>query len=318
MVDRKSSLGSIDVRAADALPSGFIIGVSIALFIVPGHVPSWRGLILNNVLAIATFFGALWLTTRWDHFSLRWFLRTAAVLLLTSFIFNEMGKIIHIFFSGWFDNLVMKWELAAFGVHPTVWLQQYTVPAVTELVMFAYVVYVPMIPYVAWLSNRKGGEKELESYLTTVVLASLVCYVGFVLFPVACPVRMIGDLHTVPLEGYFFTWITELMRENVHFPGGCLPSPHVAVSTVMILTMRKHSRLIFWLFLPLVLMIYISTVYGRFHYLSDGIAGLLVGFLAAWAGPRINSWWDKVTLLVQVKEHSLESVELEEVYGERP
>jgi len=36
---------------------------------------------------------------------------------------------------------------------------------------------------------------------------------------------------------------------------------------------------LFWFFVPLFLLMLVATVYGRYHYVADVIAGLLVGAL---------------------------------------
>jgi membrane-associated phospholipid phosphatase len=82
-----------------------------------------------------------------------------------------------------------------------------------------------------------------------------------------------------PLEGEIFTFIGEWMRTNLHYPGGCLPSPHCASATVMIVMMYRYNRVLFWSLLPIVLTLYVSTVYGRYHYSWDGVAGILLSLL---------------------------------------
>jgi membrane-associated phospholipid phosphatase len=39
--------------------------------------------------------------------------------------------------------------------------------------------------------------------------------------------------------------------------------------------------------------LYVSTVYGRFHYLSDVIAGIAAGILVVVVGPSIERAWDR-------------------------
>jgi len=56
-----------------------------------------------------------------------------------------------------------------------------------------------------------------------------------------------------------------------------MPSSHVAVALVVLVYARRHHRLLYYLLSPLVASLLISTVYGRFHYISDVVAGLLVG-----------------------------------------
>lgn len=56
-----------------------------------------------------------------------------------------------------------------------------------------------------------------------------------------------------------------------------MPSSHVAVALVVVVYARRHHRLLYYLLSPLVASLLVATIYGRFHYVSDVVAGLLVG-----------------------------------------
>ena len=83
----------------------------------------------------------------------------------------------------------------------------------------------------------------------------------------------------MPLRGGPFTALAEFMRSNLHFAGGSLPSPHCAAGTVMLVTLFRSHRGWAWATAPLLVCILPATVYGRFHYLSDGLAGIAVAVL---------------------------------------
>ena len=312
MNHKNNLVGAVDYHLVDVLCLLFLGLFTVLILLFPDNIQSWQGLILDNVRAGVVFIIALWCVEKVTHGWLRWFIRSGAVILLVSFIYGESAKIINIFFDGFFDELVMSWELAIFGEHPTVWFERFTSPFMTEWMMFAYVIYVPMIPFAAWLAQSKHGKRGLENYLLAFSVANLFCYLVFILFPVKGPMRTIPELHTIALEGYLFTWISELIRQNIHFPGGCLPSPHCAIATVILLSVYKHHRPTFWVFLPIVLSIYVSTVYGRFHYVSDGIVGIPLGVFAIWAAPKLNNWWGRVTLVLQLQLKRVARFELEE------
>jgi membrane-associated phospholipid phosphatase len=48
----------------------------------------------------------------------------------------------------------------------------------------------------------------------------------------------------------------------------------VSASTIILLTALRRQRRLGYILIPLVFGIYISTVWGRFHYALDVIAGL--------------------------------------------
>jgi|GEM_PF-382444 len=197
----------------------------------------------------------------------------AAALLMTSYLFEIVGNYQHIFVNAWQDEELIVFERAVFGSQAVLSLQRLITPALTEWMMFAYVMYVPLLVVIALICYKSGGVRATEDYLLNLTLANIVCYVGFILFPVAGPVEHIR--FSVPLDGGFFTWCGEWMRAHVHYPGGSLPSPHCAAATVMLAMLNRYNRKAFYYSIPLFLTLYVSTVYGRFHYATDAIAGIL-------------------------------------------
>ena len=96
-----------------------------------------------------------------------------------------------------------------------------------------------------------------------------------------------GLAFNVPLKGGPFTAIAELIRARVHRPGGAFPSIQCSASPVMWRTAWRFSRPTFYVMAPIVLSLYVSTVYGRFHYLSDSVAGIACAFLAMLFGQML-------------------------------
>ncbi|MCK7476647.1 MAG: phosphatase PAP2 family protein [Candidatus Moduliflexus flocculans] len=65
------------------------------------------------------------------------------------------------------------------------------------------------------------------------------------------------------------------IRANIHTAGGSVPSPHCAVATVMwFMALQVHPARVSPASRPVILSLYVSTVYGRFHYLSDMVIGI--------------------------------------------
>jgi membrane-associated phospholipid phosphatase len=106
-------------------------------------------------------------------------------------------------------------------------------------------------------------------------------------------------LLTEPLRGGVFSSAAEYIRAHIHGDGGSIPSPHCAVATVMWFMSLKYTRRGFWLLAPVILSLYVSTVYGRFLYLSDMVIGIAAAVFVLLAAPSIagawNRWTDKRT-----------------------
>jgi membrane-associated phospholipid phosphatase len=224
---------------------------------------------------------------------LRFFFRTAAVQLLIFFVYQNSIDLVHVFFSRWFDADIIRLEAAVVGGQPTFWLQQFVRPWLTEWLMFCYVFYVPVYPILSAILYFRHGEDHNEEYLFYIGLVVALCTVGFLLYPVAGPMREIGDRFTVPLRGHFFTEMSELIRTRVHRPGGAIPSIHCGAATIMWWSAFRFSRPSFYVLTPIVISLYLSTVYGRFHYATDVVAGVAVALLAIALGKFLIKTWNQ-------------------------
>jgi membrane-associated phospholipid phosphatase len=219
-------------------------------------------------------------------------LRTASAQLLFAYLFDAVRSLQLVIFP-WQDRAVLAAEQTVFGVQPTLWLEQFISAPLTEWMMFSYVIYVLFYPMVAALIFFKHGKGALEDYLFTLAFVNLVCDLGFILYPVASPFWYMPEVYSVPLKGGLFTYLGELIRAKAHFAGGSIPSPHCSVGTVIWLMSYRYVRRWFYIFAPVILSLYVSTVYGRYHYVVDSAAGLALGLLAVLFGPAMVRAWNR-------------------------
>jgi membrane-associated phospholipid phosphatase len=287
----------LKIKLTDALILGALVLYSLLAPLFPSRVRgSWLGLILANGLAALIFLGANLVAQRTPSRHLRFLLRTLSVQLMLLYIYSASLRLQLIFFPQWHDQMVVDLEAAVLGAQPTVWIQRLITPWLTEWMMFCYVFYVLVYPILSLLIYRRHGEEQNEDYLFHVGLAIVLCTLGFMIFPVAGPMRHIADLHTVPLRGYFFTAVSELIRGRIHTPGGTIPSIHCAAATIMWWAAYRYSRPAFFVLAPVILSLYVSTVYGRFHYAFDVVAGIAAAFLTMALGPVLIKAWNRIKL----------------------
>jgi membrane-associated phospholipid phosphatase len=206
-------------------------------------------------------------------------------------LFGAVDRLQLILHGRWLDGTVLALENSALGAQPTVWLEQFVRPWLTEWMMFAYVIYIPLYPLVCGVVYWRRGERALEECLFTLGLVNVLCDFGFIIFPVAGPMAFIGDRFTVPLDGYWFTTLGEIVRAKLHYVGGSLPSPHCAAATVMWGLTWRYERRLFWGLTPIVVTLYVSTVYCRFHYLTDAVTGILAAVATLALAPTLLRLW---------------------------
>jgi hypothetical protein len=294
MTDKSIQIGTFRLRATDGLILFTLAFFSTLALLFNAHVEQWSFLILKNAGAAAGYLFVVYLSQRAQTKFLRFFLRVAAVTLTYAYLFGAVDKLQLILHGRWLDDYVLDGEQYLFGLQPTLWIQHITTPPLTEWMMFAYVIYVPMYPVLCGIIYYVRGDVAMEDYFFTLGFTNILCDIGFILFPVAGPIAHMGNLYTVPLKGYVFTYFGELMRSNLHYIGGTIPSPHAAAATIMWVMAYRYHRPSFYVLTPIVLSLYVSTFYARYHYVTDAVVGVAVAFLALALVPYLIKGWDRI------------------------
>jgi membrane-associated phospholipid phosphatase len=131
------------------------------------------------------------------------------------------------------------------------------------------------------------GEKSIDCFWTAVLGAVLFSYLLFPFFPLTPPRTLFNDLPgpaVQPLLRNVNLWL--LGKYSVQ---ACLfPSGHVAAVIATALAVRKFFPRLGIVFIIVALSISAATVYGRYHYAVDAVAGGLVALLAYEISNRIH------------------------------
>jgi membrane-associated phospholipid phosphatase len=295
MTTQRIRIGAVSLRATDALILGSLIFFSLLSGLFFQRVESWQLLICKNIVVGVVYVLCNGLSDRAAGKFWKFFLRMAPVVLAYAYLFGAVDKLQMIFHDHWFDADVLAFEQSIFGVRVNVWIQRLYSAALTEWMMFSYVVYIPLYPILCGIIYWRHGERAMEDYFFTLGLTNILCDIGFILFPVASPMYdSVRDLFTVPLNGYVFTFLGEYVRAHFHFAGGSIPSPHTAAATIMWVMAYRYDRKWFWILAPVVLTLYCSTFYCRYHYVTDAVVGIGTAFLALAAAPLLMKLWDSL------------------------
>ena len=143
------------------------------------------------------------------------------------------------------------------------------------------VVYAVWAYCVARLS-AVAGRKAINRFWVIFVLGTLTCYALFPYFPSEPPRFAFPDIappnvHTAVRD---LNWDV-LNRSTIHT--GVFPSAHVAsvFSAAFGMFLLMPRRRDGWLLLVYAISVSVATVYGRYHYLVDVMAGFGVSLLVA-------------------------------------
>ena len=216
---------------------------------------------------------------RFWHFWRHWYPH-----LFFLFCFEEMGKLVHLVNPGWEDAWLIAFDRWLTGMNPSLWLEQFAHPALNEFMQFAYFTY---FVYLLILGGILYCQRDFEGYWAVMTYSALGYVFGYLiatLFPVQSPwFTLAGQWHG-ELTGGPFTALINLIEKYGRVHGAAFPSQHVAGATAALLGAWRHRRWLFWVFLPFVACMCVSTVYVRNHYVADVLSGLVTGTLGYLAG----------------------------------
>lgn len=200
------------------------------------------------------------------------------------FIFSSLGPLIPAARGAARDDLLIAADRALLGVDVTVWLERFVHPIANDFFYAAYATYY-FLPLV--LGGLLWGRSPAEGqrYIFTLTFCFYISYAGYFTIPALGPRFALADKQTVSLETTpISTSIARSINELEHTKLDVFPSGHTMIAAVTLIQAYRRMRRAFWVMLPIAICLIIATVYCRYHYVVDLIAGLLLAFLAVPAG----------------------------------
>jgi membrane-associated phospholipid phosphatase len=215
-------------------------------------------------------------------------------VLCVLFIFDSLGSIVHYVNPKDIDPVLIKLDYMIFGGHPTVMLERIVTPVLTDLLQLAYTTYYFITVSFGVLLFIRHQRKELDKSVFMILLCFYLSYLGYILFPALGPRFYLKTAQTIPLKGFliadpiknFLNWLEGIKRD-------AFPSGHTAVTVLVLYLSYRFEKRFFWVCLPVVIALILATVYCRYHYVVDVIAGLVLTLLTIFLGEWYYEWWSK-------------------------
>jgi membrane-associated phospholipid phosphatase len=190
------------------------------------------------------------------------------------------------------DNLLIKIDLAIFGVHPTVWLERFFITWVADILSLAYISYyfIPLI--LILILYFRGKPEEFSLTVSTLLLGYYICYMGYIFMPAIGPRFTLASLQQIPLKGgVIMNTVVDTLNALEGNQRDCFPSGHTQTVLISLWFAFKYRRPLFWIYLPIIIALIISTVYLRYHYVIDLVAGFAAAGITLLLGTRLWAWW---------------------------
>ncbi len=224
------------------------------------------------------------------------------IIPIIFFIYDQVQYYIRVINPHLYDNVLIAWDYSIFGVHPTEWLMHFTTPALTEYLQFSYMTYF-LLPLLLGIElHRRNQDNEFNQFASMILFSFYFSYILYFILPAVGPRFTIHDFSNIynEMQGL---WLADFFREMVNRGGGipegalepvkyvnrdCMPSGHTWVTTVVIFLAFKYRSFFRWVILLFGVSLIIGTVYLRYHYVVDIIAGLILAGLTIYFEPKVR------------------------------
>jgi len=187
-------------------------------------------------------------------------------------------------------------DAALFGVQPCVWAERFITPARTEAMQLFYMSFLWIAPSTSLVLLVRRRWPEFRAATMAVLVCFYLGYFLYVVFPAAPPRLVFVYDFTRSLEGYPRIFSNLSARAFALLPvdsRAAFPSLHAAVSLVALVYAWRYARALFWVLVPFVLGLWVSTIYLRHHYVVDLVAGWALAPVAIALAPRLDAWWTR-------------------------
>ena len=217
----------------------------------------------------------------------RWRARLAYYPLAISLAYAHLGGALGRIGAPLRDPLLLQLDTALFGTTPSLRLERWIHPVVTDVLSLGYLTYVPWL-WLAMFLYWVGDLDVLKRFQAGLFSIYGIGFLGYSILPASGPYRSMAGMFHVPLVG---DWLTEINSFAVSIGSNgvdVFPSLHCAGSLFLLAADRRFHR---WRYRVLVLpscVLWLSTIYLRYHYLVDCLAGFLLGAFGFWIDRHVQ------------------------------
>lgn len=297
------------LTSADVVTVTFLICLSVVEIIFHNRIDLWYVLIIRNAAAVLFIVNiAQYVDRRKERASpiirlvREWYLVPAIL-----FIYTQASSIAYSLHGRDYDDILIGIDRFLFGLDPTVWAYRFAHPVITEILQLAYSSYYLFFIALFFELYRRRNRTDFHSGAMMIVYGFYLSYIGYLLVPAVGPRFTLHDffLYDKELPGIL---LTPILRDVINAGGGiaegvsnpidfvhrdAFPSGHTQLTlTAMYLAFTRRSMHRWWLLVVGSLLI-IATIYLRYHYMIDVVAGVAFFFLTVWSGKHLDRWWNE-------------------------
>jgi membrane-associated phospholipid phosphatase len=297
IVSRQSSSGDMhkltaSLHSTDVLFLVFWGFLSLICLVLHTWVALWWLIISANAAASMVLVVLAYASQRTGSKVLRW-VHDWSAFVLVLFTYKQLYFIIGpIHHYKDYDSLLISLDRLVFRVNPTQWIARFSNPLLTELLQIAYSLFYVLFIAVGLELYRQKDHSNFNYFRFTVVYGFFISYLAYFALPAVGPRFTLHDFSRIDpeLPGLllakslrwfvnYFESIQPGMPNSVAIANAqrdVFPSGHTMLTLMTIVFAYQYRLKIRNYVLWVGIMLIIATVYMRYHYAVDLLAGAIL------------------------------------------
>ena len=198
------------------------------------------------------------------------------------------------------DDLLISIDRAILGGDPSRWLERISTPWLTDLLQVAYLVYyiLPIVllgilygresRFAKETGQTRQHERAFDLCVVALLLSHYLAFTGYLAIPALGPRFALVSTYRTELSGFL---VAEPIRHFLDALEGikrdAFPSGHVSAAVLSLHYMFRFTPRLAWYALPAVALMTFATLYLRYHYAADILAGGLLAALCVLLAPHL-------------------------------
>ena len=274
--------------------------MSVLLLIFHSKIESWYLLVTANIIAVVliTLVVVKYESGSGQTSSILKILRFWYPVIMIVFIFKENYHMVHAINPYDVDPKLIKIDYMIFGINPTQWFYRFANPIVTEIMEIIYILYYLVIVIYGLELYLKKRYVDFKYSVLILFLGFYLSYILYMVFPAVGPRFYLHDFAAIDRElpGIFLTTpLRSILDFAESIPSGvanphdyvqrdAMPSAHAEIVILLAYLSHKLRFRSFYFYLPYCILMITSTVYLRYHYVIDLVAGGVLAVMTVLVG----------------------------------
>ena len=216
-----------------------------------------------------------WQTRLW------WWARLWLPVVAMNVVFTNMKTSVLKVTPQKFDGVLAGFDRALCGTTLSGQAAEIATPWLTEVLSFCYLLFFPYL-LISLCYYAYRGIPMMRRLMAGLFTIYGIGFLGYSLVPAGGPYLAFPEEFGVPLTGWAVTKFNAWVVANGSNGVDVFPSLHCAVSCYLLFFDKRHSPWRFRLYLIPCFGIWAATIYLRYHYALDLIAGFSLAAFALW------------------------------------